>query len=310
MNYYNENDPGAAEWIRELIRAGEIPDGVVDDRSIVEVCPDDLAEFVQCHFFAGIAGWSIALKLAGWPHDRPVWTGSCPCQPFSVAGKQKGHADERHLWPAWLKLIAARRPEWIFGEQVAGAISHGWIDGVCADLEGEGYASGFAVLGAHSVGAPHIRQRLYWMAHAECTAGIARWTSNKSAESNGTHCTGSLPKSGRSGNISGLGDTNEPGSQGLGERRNGASEWIARTAGLGFWSNFNLIPCVDGKQRRIESGSAPLVARLPDSMVPGGDPGASYTQATAEARVMRLRGYGNSIVPELAAQFILSTKDL
>jgi DNA (cytosine-5)-methyltransferase 1 len=67
-----------------------------------------LRGFTQCHFFAGIGVWSYALRLAGWPDDRPVWTGSCPCQPFSAAGKGAGFADERHLWPAWHHLIRER----------------------------------------------------------------------------------------------------------------------------------------------------------------------------------------------------------
>ncbi len=90
MNYYNEIDPVAAQCLRELIKAGEIPAGDVDERSIEDVRPADLAGYVQCHFFAGIAGWAVALDLAGWPRDRPVWTGSCPCQPFSAAGKGAG----------------------------------------------------------------------------------------------------------------------------------------------------------------------------------------------------------------------------
>lgn len=166
MNYYNEFDPKAAAWLQELINEGLIPNGNIDTRSITDVQPADLEGFVQCHFFAGIGGWPYALKLAGWPETRPVWTGSCPCQPFSCAGKQLGERDERHLWPAFFRLIRECRPECVFGEQVAGAIGKGWLDGICADLEAENYAVGACVLGAHSVGAPHIRQRLYWVANA------------------------------------------------------------------------------------------------------------------------------------------------
>ena len=88
--YYNENDPKAATWLRELIRNGYIANGDVDERSIEDILPNDLAGYTQCHFFAGIGGWSYALRLAGWPDDRAVWTGSCPCQPFSTAGKGGG----------------------------------------------------------------------------------------------------------------------------------------------------------------------------------------------------------------------------
>jgi DNA (cytosine-5)-methyltransferase 1 len=150
--YYNENDPQTAAWLRELIRAGHVMDGIVDDRSITEVAPEDVQDFTQCHFFAGIGGWSYALRLAGWPDDRPVWTGSCPCQSFSAAGKQKGFEDLRHLWPYWASLILQCRPPVVFGEQVEAAIRHGWLDTVFGDLEAEGYACGASVLGAHSVG--------------------------------------------------------------------------------------------------------------------------------------------------------------
>lgn len=167
MNYYNEHDPKAAAWLRELIAQGLIPAGIVDERSITEIEPHELSEYTQCHFFAGIGGWSLALELAGWPATRPVWTGSCPCQPFSSAGKQLAQADERHLWPAFFNLIRECRPERVFGEQVASAIGKGWLDGVSADLESEDYACGATVLGAHSVGAPHLRQRLYWVADAK-----------------------------------------------------------------------------------------------------------------------------------------------
>jgi DNA (cytosine-5)-methyltransferase 1 len=164
--YYNEIDPYAAQWLRNLIAAGHLPDGEVDERSIAEVEPGDLRGFDECHFFAGIGGWPLALRMAGWT-ARNTWTGSAPCQPFSSAGQQRGADDERHLWPEFFRLIRECRPPAVFGEQVAAAIKHGWLDGVASDLEGEGYAVGAAVLGAHSVGAPHRRDRLYFVAHAE-----------------------------------------------------------------------------------------------------------------------------------------------
>lgn len=73
--YYNEYDHTKAEHLRKLIREGKIPDGVVDERDLKEVPPEDLRGFVQCHFFADHGQWPLALRLADWPDDRPVWTG-------------------------------------------------------------------------------------------------------------------------------------------------------------------------------------------------------------------------------------------
>ncbi|WP_394027795.1 DNA cytosine methyltransferase [Desulfovibrio falkowii] len=128
--------------------------------------PSDLAGFTQCHFFAGIGVWSYALRQAGWPDDRSVWTGSCPCQPFSSAGKGKGFADERHLWPDFYRLISQCRPTTCFGEQVASKDGLAWLDLVQTDLESSGYAFGAVDSCCASFGAPHIRQRLYWVADA------------------------------------------------------------------------------------------------------------------------------------------------
>ncbi|HDR8974008.1 DNA cytosine methyltransferase [Burkholderia vietnamiensis] len=170
--YYNEHDPYAAQWLRNLIAAGHIAPGDVDERSIEDVRPDDLRAYDQCHFFAGIGVWSHALRRAGWPDDRPVWTGSCPCQPFSAAGKGAGFDDERHLWPAWYWLIGECRPPVIFGEQVASSAVDPWIDLVHADMEALDHAFGCVPFPSAGVGAPHIRDRAYWVAYAN--SGIGR----------------------------------------------------------------------------------------------------------------------------------------
>ncbi|WP_027188871.1 DNA cytosine methyltransferase [Desulfovibrio cuneatus] len=162
--YYNEIDPHAAAWLRELIKAGHIAPGEVDERSIEDVVPTDLAGYTQCHFFAGIGVWSYALRQAGWPDSRAVWTGSCPCQPFSAAGKGAGFADERHLWPAFFHLISQCKPSTVFGEQVGSKDGLAWLDLVHSDLEGTGYTCGSSNTPAAGFGAPHIRQRLYFCA--------------------------------------------------------------------------------------------------------------------------------------------------
>lgn len=245
-NYYNENDPKAAAWVRELIKQKLIPQGEVDERSITEVKAEDISGFMQCHWFCGIAGWSLALQLAGWPATRPVWTGSCPCQPFSSAGKGLAQKDERHLWPVFFDLIRQCRPECVFGEQVASSIGHGWLDGISADLEAEGYACGAVVLGAHSVGAPHIRQRLFWVADlqsAECE--------RQRPFENGMQ--------GRPANSGGMvfsdSDGCEPGSSAASPAGHGDSALAAS-----FWSDFQLVACRDGKARRVPT--EPLLQRV------------------------------------------------
>ena len=107
--YYNDNDPQAAAWLRELVSRGLIADGEVDERSILDVQPNDLKGFTQCHFFAGIGGWSYALRLAGVPDNTNLWTGSPPCQPFSNAGRREGKNDDRHLTPHFVGLVQIGR---------------------------------------------------------------------------------------------------------------------------------------------------------------------------------------------------------
>ncbi|WON77562.1 DNA cytosine methyltransferase [Serratia sp. UGAL515B_01] len=169
--YYNEIDPYAAQWLRNLIAAGHIAPGDVDERSIEDVKPDDIKHYTQCHFFAGIGVWSYALRNAGWPDDKPVWTGSCPCQPFSAAGKGGGFDDVRHLWPTWYWLIKQRSPATVFGEQVSTAFKNGWLDQVASDLEVADYSFGASNLPAGAVGARHRRDRLYFVANSNKNTG-------------------------------------------------------------------------------------------------------------------------------------------
>lgn len=172
--YYNEIDPYAAQWLRNLIAGGHIAPGDVDERSIEDVHPDDLKPYTQCHFFAGIGVWSHSLRRAGWPDDRPVWTGSCPCQPFSSAGQGDGFDDPRHLWPAFAWLIRERKPAELFGEQVASKDAEPWLDLVQADLEAMDYAFGAIAFPSAGVGAPHIRDRTYWVANANSSGRQSR----------------------------------------------------------------------------------------------------------------------------------------
>jgi len=169
--YYNENDKTNADFLASMILDGLLPDGEVDDRSIADVEPSDLSGFGRYHFFAGIGGWEFAAALARWPEDIVLWTGSCPCQPFSNAGRQNGMDDERHLWPHFFRLIQSARPTVIMGEQVSSPLGLSWFDNLADDLEREAYTCGATIVPACAVNAPHIRERLYWLAHRDVRRG-------------------------------------------------------------------------------------------------------------------------------------------
>ncbi|MEG6062814.1 DNA cytosine methyltransferase [Enterobacter asburiae] len=309
--YYNEIDPFAAQWLRNLIAGGHIAPGEVDERSIEDVTPDDLRGFTQCHFFAGIGVWSHSLRLAGWPDDKPVWTGSCPCQPFSAAGKGDGFADERHLWPHFFHLISERRPQHVFGEQVAAGNANVWFDLVQADLEGMGYAFGLVPFTSAGIGAPHIRERVYWVAepageqHQKLLPGLEKGNSEE----------GGWPPAKPSGLCSagGMGDTNLTRLEGLGGD-DSAAGWKGQTGSAtppgvhmralevnGFWRDADWLFCRDGKWRPVEPGTFPLVdgaaARL-------GRVESGVARVASSNRTGRLKGYGNAINAQAAAEFI------
>ena len=289
--YYNEIDPYAASWLRELIKAGHIADGVVDERSISDVRPEELFEFTQCHFFAGIGIWSHALRSAGWDDERPVWTGSCPCQPFSQSGTRKGVLDERHLWPHWHHLIAECRPSAVFGEQVASKDGLGWLDLVQADMEGEDYAFGAFDLCSAGFGAPHIRQRLWFVADADDAGSQGRLHRGSDPRRQDQH--GHV---GCGGSVGGVDDTISLGrdagrqwdhGQDVGEQFDSDVEDGGADKTNGFWGDVDWLGCRDGKWRPVRSGSFPLVNG-------------------ATSRVGRLRAYGNAITAQVAQGLIES----
>ncbi len=293
--YYNEHDPFSAAWLKQLIRAGHLAPGEVDERSIRDVRPEELRGFTQCHFFAGIGVWSYALRRAGWEDDRPVWTGSCPCQPFSLAGRKAGLADERHLWPTWFQLIRESRPLVIFSEQVSSQGALAWFDVVSADLEGTGYAVGATDCCAAGFGAPHLRQRLYFVAH-QSGNGRREECSNAGRFIEGNQTEGWPAGFVSSGAASELADADEcpnlrgisqSGKRSISTSDEGMQTLCARRPGAtnGFWADAEWLPCVDGKARAIEPGTFPLADGAP-------------------RRLGRLRGYGNALVAPQAQAFI------
>lgn len=325
--YYNEIDPYAAQWLRNLIDAGHIAPGYVDERSIEDVYPSDLKGFTQCHFFAGIGVWSLALRQAGWSDDRPVWTGSCPCQPFSAAGAGAGFSDARHLWPTFAWLIKQCKPPIIIGEQVASKAVEPWVDLVHADLEALGYAFGAVPFPSAGVGAPHIRDRLFWVANANGgDAGPERKQRSRQQRQQ--------PKDGGGcelvwlGNTEGMRWEREYLRAGAGLPQDGATQagvidWLADNQGGGWREE-----CQDAggqpsgdRPQRWAAGSEHGGSDLPAGPVNGFwrnadwlgcrddkwrpvEPGTFPLVNGASGRVGRLRAYGNAINAEAATAFI------
>lgn len=332
--YYNEIDPYCAEWLRNLMREGLILEGEVDERSIKDVQPEDVRGFIRCHFFAGIAGWDYALQLAGWPEDRPVWTGSCPCQPFSVAGKRKGNADERHLWPEFYRLIVECMPDTVFGEQVDSKDGRQWLSGVQTDVEDVGFAFGAADLCAAGVRSPHRRQRLYWMAQS----GFERtWRGlRRSTESTGKNRSGASDQYGGSSSAGRLVQSVIPRLEG--HSRDGYDRNESGRIGTQSARSVAAASSVSGMAESVSSGRQPVTngARsTSQGMEPNGQ-GEQLSQCDIQsdawsdfdivhcldnkarriesgtfplahgvpARVGKLRAYGNAICPQTGAEFI------
>ena len=336
--YYNEIDPFAAQWMRNLMAEGWITKGDVDERSIEDVKPSDLTGYDRLHFFAGVAVWDYALNQAGWGRGE-IWTGSCPCQPFSAAGKGAGFADERHLWPAFHHLIRQCRPAVVLGEQVASKDGLIWFDLVQADMEGEGYACAAVDTCAAGFGAPHIRQRLYWVADSASNRWVGSGTGSEiqtrrpaRPEQSGFMAGGfegcTIPDVGETPGMATrvVGHANNEGSQGrsgvqqcadqcafgsasvacgLGQPNgNGCEPWSATAAPMGH-----------GDSTDTDGGAynpGPVNGHWADAdwlLCRDGkwrpvEPGTFPLVDGAPARVGRLRGYGNAINAIQAQAFI------
>lgn len=294
-HYYNEFDAGAAAWLRQLIDRGLLPPGDVDERDMRDVQPDDLKGYVQHHFFAGIGGWPLALRYAGWPEDRPVVTGSPPCQPWSNVGLKKGKEDERHLAPKFLELVKAIGTDFLFGEQVASAEILGkadytgrrdtskepewtWFDALSDELEEAFYAVAAADLPAAGNGAPHKRQRLVFGAYN--LRSSSDWIHNGIFPRLERHSWNDCGADGRKESQRSVSETGVP----VGMEHTHSD---GTSATNGFWRDADWLLGRDGKWRCVEPGSRPMGDGIPE-------------------RVVLLKGYGNAIVPQVCGEFVIA----
>ena len=319
---YNENDPAAVAVLHQQSMDGSIAPGHVDSRSIKELQPHDVADAAQVHLFAGGGLWSVAARLAGWPDARPLWTVSCPCQPFSQAGQGRGVDDPRHLWPDVSRLLRGvgdlgRLPPVIVGEQVAGAAGYAWFNGVRADLEAQGYRVRVVDIPACAVDAPHIRQRLYWVAFADTDRGgcagrpesaIGRAGERAAAERD-MSCS-LQPDTDKP--IRRVGNEQPSGKRSLGQQDAGATLWPG-TRERSFWAGAEWITCHDGKARRAQPGIRDVVDGLPagvDQVDLARAVDYSLLVPPFKGRIPAWKIAGNAIVPQLAAEVIGALMDI
>lgn len=240
--FYNDFSRDSVDWLNKLVNASRLPVGDISGKSITELQASEVDGYTQCHFFCGIGGWPLALKMAEVPEHFNVWTGSCPCQPFSAANKDaKGFDDERDLWKDFFRLIKDGKPDFVFGEQVPTAASNGWLDRLCTDLQSEGYIVLASILSASLVGAPHYRKRLYW-------GGVrAEVLDNPEMFRQEWKRSVGYP------------------SWGTGEKQVCSEE--LRDCGPTFWSNAERLRGTEGKAFYVEPGTFPLVNGLPNRVV-------------------------------------------
>jgi len=219
--------------------------------------------------------------------DIDILTAGYPCQPFSLAGKRGGTADDRHLWPEVYRIVAAVRPTWCIFENVPGHITMG-LDEVLSDLEDEGYSAGTVVLGAVAVDAPHRRQRVWIVANAGRAHG-ERWPDV---------CAGNSEPDGQ-----GFADGQQkvsPAQCGSADVADSFCEGLERQSG-----KLDVRRNQPGRQREKEGGPAAeggLCEGPGEAWRWPAEPRICRVAHGVRNRVHRLRSLGNAVVPQIVTQ--------
>jgi DNA (cytosine-5)-methyltransferase 1 len=214
-------------------------------------------------------------------------TGGFPCQPFSVAGKRKGAADERALWPEMLRVIDGAKPAWLIGENVAGIVTME-LDNILSDLEGIGYAAWPLVIPACAVDARHRRDRVWIVAHANERRGGQRDTQERSLSKPDSECAG-LGED--------VADADESSCQGNERAERSEQERAEHQQHCGRQLEPAICRVAHGIPQRLDGGSGFCQWQEEDPATPRVTTGIKH-------RAHRLKGLGNSIVPNVAYEII------
>ncbi len=219
--------------------------------------------------------------------EADLVAGGIPCQPYSLAGKRRGTADDRHLWPFAFALIARRQPTWVLLENVAGFI-HLALDLVQADLESAGYTCQAYVLPACALGASHIRERVFVVAYSDS----ARQWIRQNQQERGSWCQGAS-------------DLSPHGTQGPLAAPHASRLQVGHRCPVQAWTPSATDRCSAGHAQPGMDRGSDGVSRWLDSTrwpaLPGHpqhewEPPRTVT-GTVPHRAARLRALGNAIVP-------------
>ena len=221
-----------------------------------------------------------------------ILSGGFPCQPFSVAGKQKGTEDERHLWPEMLRIIGECQPRWVVGENVRGLVS--WSDGLVleacySDLENLGYSVQSFIIPACAAGnAPHRRDRVWIVAHSDNFRTSSRLGEVQSKD-------GEIPERNNDAKLSDTSTRNAPDTseerppKQMEDRELGRDKRFAERYKHCTWDAFPTVPPICGG----------------DDGLPKELDGITFPKWRRES----IKGYGNAIVPQVAHRIFESIKE-